>query len=394
MNILVTSVEDIKRVYNSIRLQHILRYLSENHDVTVLSTQAPDKIDLPRYQNHDYFGPMFGKIKVIYLTKGKSSAVAQQLSFRNLGSILREIDLASFDLHINSQSLLPGYIVARRLRKFGKPTVFDIADDLLERNRKSPVVSSLLRPLIALFGPFMLKRNINIATAITYVTRALGDSYNLPESKSTLIPNGVDTKLFKNYPCQQLKKELGLNRDFVIGFVGVLQWWVDFEPVFASLRELIAEYPDMKMLVVGEEGRLKENKELAQRYGIASRVVFTGTVPFAQVPNYISCMDVCLVPFKATRDCHNALPIKTFEYMACEKPVISSRLTGVVEAVGNKALYASNIEEYKDRLAQLYNDRQLRERMGVEGRGFIEDNYSWANIGARFEKLLFEVSAR
>ncbi len=105
-------------------------------------------------------------------------------------------------------------------------------------------------------------------------------------------------------------------------------------------------------------------------------------------------MDVCLVPFKETRDCHNALPIKTFEYMACEKPVISSRLTGVVEAVGNKALYASNIEEYKDRLAQLYNDRQLRERMGVEGRGFIEDNYSWANIGARFEKLLFEVSAR
>lgn len=394
MNILVTSVEDIKRVYNSIRLQHILRYLSENHDVTVLSTQAPDKIDLPRYQNHDYFGPMFGKIKVIYLTKGKSSAVAQQLSFRNLDSILREIDLASFDLHINSQSLLPGYIVARRLRKFGKPTVFDIADDLLERNRKSPVVSSLLRPLIALFGPFMLKRNINIATAITYVTRALGDSYNLPESKSTLIPNGVDTTLFKNYPCQQLKKELGLNRDFVIGFVGVLQWWVDFEPVFASLRELIAEYPDMKMLVVGEEGRLKENKELAQRYGIASRVVFTGTVPFAQVPNYISCMDVCLVPFKETRDCHNALPIKTFEYMACERPVISTRLAGVVEAVGNKALYASNIEEYKGRLAQLYNDQQLRRRMGVGGRGFIEDNYSWANIGARFEKLLFEVASR
>ncbi len=247
MNILVTSVEDIKRVYSSIRLQHILRYLSENHDVTVLSTQAPDKIDLPRYQNHDYFGPMFGKIKVIYLTKGESSAVAQQLSFRNLGSILREIDLAGFDLHINSQSLIPGYIVARRLRKLGKPTVFDIADDLLERNRKSPIVSSLLRPLIALSGPFILKRNINIATAITYVTRALGDSYNLPESKSTLIPNGVDTKLFKNYPCQQLKKELGLNRDFVIGFVGVLQWWVDFEPVFASLRELIAEYPDMKI---------------------------------------------------------------------------------------------------------------------------------------------------
>ncbi len=391
MRIFVTSVEDIKRVYNRIRLQHILRYLSENHDITVLSTQAPDKINLPRYHNHDYFGPMFGKIKVIYLAKGKSSAVAQQLSFRNLDSILREIDLASFDLHINSQSLLPGYIVARRLRKFGKPTVFDIADDLLERNRKSPVVSSLLRPFMTLFGPFMLKRNVNIATAITYVTRALGDSYNLPGSKSTLIPNGVDTRLFKHYPCQQLKKALGLNRDFVIGFVGVLQWWVDFEPVFASLRELVAEYPDMKMLVIGEEGRLEENKELAQRYGIASRVVFTGAIPFAQVPKYISCMDVCLVPFKGTRDCHNALPVKIFEYMACQKPVISTRLAGVIEALGNRVLYANNCHEYQERLAELLNNREMRQKLGSEGRRFVENNYSWTKITAAFEKLLFEV---
>ncbi len=393
MKILVTSVEDIKRVYNSIRLQHIVRHLSENHDITILSTRTSGGAALPRPHNHDYFEPMFRRVAVIYLTKGKSSAAVQQVSFRSLDSILREIDLASFDLHINSQSLLPGYIVAKRLRKFRKPTVFDIADDLLERNRKSPVVPSLLRPLIAIIGPFMLKRNIDMATVITYITQALGNSYNLPQSKSVLVPNGVDTKLFRNYPSEQLRKELGLNRDFVIGFVGVLQWWVDFEPVFASLRELMAEYPDMKMLVVGEEGRLKENKELAQRYGIASRVVFTGAIPFTQVPKYISCMDVCLVPFKETRDCHNALPIKTFEYMACERPVISTRLAGVVEAVGDKVLYASSVEDYKSRLAQLYNDQQLRRRMGVEGRGLIEANYSWVNIGARFEKLLFEVTS-
>lgn len=393
MKILVTSVEDIKRVHNSIRLQHIVRHLSENHDITILSTRASGGTDLPRPHNHDYFEPMFQRVKVIYLTKGKSSAAVQQVSFRSLDSILREIDLASFDLHINSQSLLPGYIVAKRLRKFRKPTVFDIADDLLERNRKSPVVPSLLKPLIAVIGPFMLKRNIDMATAITYITQALGNSYNLPQSKSVLVPNGVDTKLFRNYPSEQLRKELGLNRDFVIGFVGVLQWWVDFEPVFASLRELSAEYPNMKMLIIGEEGRFRENKELAQRYGIANRVIFTGTIPFTRVPEYISCMDVCLVPFKKSRDCYNALPIKTFEYMSCQKPVISSRLTGVVEAVGDRVLYVSNIKEYKERLIQLYSDQQLRRRMGVEGRGFVENNYSWTKISAAFEKLLFEVTS-
>ena len=80
----------------------------------------------------------------------------------------------------------------------------------------------------------MISRNIKLSQKTTCITDSLRDSYHVPQDKFELIPNGVDTELFKTYPSQQLKQELGLNTNFVVGYVGVLREWVDFEPVFAA----------------------------------------------------------------------------------------------------------------------------------------------------------------
>jgi len=117
---------------------------------------------------------------------------------------------------------------------------------------------------------------------------------------------GVDTTLFRNYV--DTKEELGID-GFVIGYVGVLREWVDLKPVFLALKDLDAE---ITMLVVGKEGRFDENVDLAKRCGVRTRVVFTGMVPYAQVPRCISAMDVCFVPFGRGAISENALPLKLF----------------------------------------------------------------------------------
>ena len=61
-----------------------------------------------------------------------------------------------------------------------------------------------------------------------------------------------------------------------------------------------------------------------KRIFIAENVIFTGNIQYLDVPDYISSMDICLLPFDTGMVSQNALPLKLFEYMACPVPVIST----------------------------------------------------------------------
>ena len=165
---------------------------------------------------------------------------------------------------------------------------------------------------------------------------------------------------------------------------------MDFEALFTAVSELRKSL-DIKMLIVGGGIGYEENIKLAEKYGLQENIVFTGTVPYSQIPKYISCMDTCVIPFKLDSVSQNSLPLKLFEYMACEKPVISSRVEGIMAAVNNNVLYASSAEEYKSKILELSNNEDLREKLGSEGRKIVEREYDWSRIASELEQLMYEV---
>jgi len=214
---------------------------------------------------------------------------------------VKEVLKEDFDVHLNYSTLISGYFASRWIK-----TVYDLADDLGAMIKASPQIPGLLRPFGGVLGDLMVGENIRRSERVTVTTDALMRSCNIPDNKCEVIPNGVDTTLFRNYG--DTKEELDIE-GFVIGYVGVLREWVDLKPVFLALKDLDAE---ITMLVVGKEGRFDENVDLAKRCGVRTRVVFTGMVPYAQVPRYISAMDVCLIPFGRGAISENALPLKLF----------------------------------------------------------------------------------
>jgi glycosyltransferase involved in cell wall biosynthesis len=381
MKILVTSIVDLKKSQHN-RPHQFVKYLSKKHDVTVVSINdwwkgAQDNLDAYSREFED----VFNQIEYVYLTDKKVSPILQELLYRR--RIKDLLDKKDFDVHLNYNTLLSGYEAAKRI-----PTVYDMADDLGAMIRESPQIPRLLRPIGGAYGEFMIKKNIERAKKVTVTTEMLKRTYNIPNGKCEVIPNGVDTNLFRNYG--DTKKELGLDGGFIIGYVGVLREWVDFEPVFRALKDLDKE---ITMLVVGKEGRYKENIELAQRYGVADRVTFTGMVPYSQVPKYISAMDICLIPFKRNAITENALPLKLFEYMACEKPVISTELPGVKAVAGSKVRYASDDAGYKEKIEEFLKVEGLRQEMGKDGRQFVNENYSWEEIINKLDCLLEAVNS-
>lgn len=374
MKILITSIIDLKKSQHN-RPHQFVKYLSSNHDVTVLSINDWWKGSQDNLESYSQeFADIFDRIDYFYLTDKKVSPILQEtLCIKKVNDVIKE----EFDVHLNYNTLVSGYIASKNIN-----TVYDLADDLSSMIRSSPQIPKTLRPVGGILGDLLLKKNIQMSKLVTVTVDNLANSCNIPSYKYQTIPNGVDTSAFRYLPSA--KESLGLN-GFIIGYVGVLREWVDLKPVFLALKKINSE---IKLLIVGKEGYFEQNVNLAQSCGVADRVIFSGMVPYSQVPKYISAMDVCIIPFKKGGISENALPLKLFEYMACEKPVISTELDGVKNVAGNLVIYANTVDDFEKEFLKLYNDSQLRHNMGIEGRKFVEQNYDWKKIVERLEKIL------
>jgi len=382
MNILMTSIVDlIKSQHN--RPHQFVKYLSKKHNITVVSINDWWKGKQHNFKEYSKeWEKVLEKIEVIYITDKKVSSVIQENVYSYF-AVKRLLKNKSFDVHINYNSLTLGYFATKYLLKQNTPTVFDLADDLVGMIRESPQIPKPLRPIGAKVGKEILKRNIKLSKKVTVTNSYLKEKYNIPDNKVTILPNGVDTELFKNYG--NTKPQFDLEDYFVVGYVGVLREWVDFEPIYQALRELP---DDIIFLVVGKEGRYQENIKLAKKYGVIEKVRFVGNVPYSKVPIYISAIDVGVIPFKLNSITEHALPLKLFEYMACEKPVISTSLPAVVDIAKEKVLYANTDKEWKEKILLLYENDRFRKFFGRIGREFVEEKYDWEKIVNNLENLV------
>lgn len=399
MRILITSIVDLKRVPHN-RIHVFAHHLSQTHDVTVACMNAwwlenagpQDARD--EHISDPFFKDLFERIEVVYLSERRYAPVLQQLApLPGLSALLSRIDLPCYDVHVNYCDLLAGYSVSRAAKRMGIPTVFDIADDLPNSFALSPRVPRVLGPLSRHVARILLTANANLAAKVTVVTRAIQDAYRLPEEKSILIPNGFHESFFSPASGLSLRKELGLDGTFVVGFVGTLLEWVDLEPPFAALRKLCSHGLDIKMLVVGGGEKLQDSILLSREYGISDRVFFSDQVALSRVPEYIACIDVGLISRTETADSDRSLPLKLFEYMACQKPVISVPLSGVKEVVADRVLYAQGPDQLANTITELYENEDLRRRMGLQGSEFVRERYAWSSICRRFEAILVEAAS-
>jgi glycosyltransferase involved in cell wall biosynthesis len=55
-------------------------------------------------------------------------------------------------------------------------------------------------------------------------------------------------------------------------------------------------------------------------------VVWTGPVPYADVPGIVAAFDVGLIPYVSNAYTRSCFPLKLYEYLAAGKPVVASGL--------------------------------------------------------------------
>jgi phosphatidylinositol alpha-1,6-mannosyltransferase len=213
----------------------------------------------------------------------------------------------------------------------------------------------------------------------------------------TILPLGCDIDRFRpRTPNLQLRRKVLGDRAQgpVILTVGGLVERKGQDMVIRSLPAVCQRVPDATYLIVGA-GPFKERLDkLAAELGVRDRVIFAGSVPDEELPDFYAMCDVFAMPSRARLASHDVegFGLVFLEANACAKPVVAGRSGGIEDAVvdGFTGLVVdpSDVRDVSQALIRLLTDSELRGRLGQQGRNRVEKQHTWSFLGARVGDIL------
>lgn len=203
---------------------------------------------------------------------------------------------------------------------------------------------------------------------------------------SVVIKNGVNPVKFNpgaEYP--DVKAAYGIPKDqLVIGYIARMTLQKDPVGMLEGFSLALQQFPDMKLLMIGE-GELKEAAlEAARRLNITDHVIFDN---FRQdVPAVLNGVDIYCLP-----SLWEGFPIGVLEAMAMGKAVIASDVDGTREAVtdGDNGLLvpAKNSETLAAAIVKLARDKTLRGQLQQRAMDTIRSKYTVSGMTRQIEKI-------
>ncbi|MFB9236227.1 glycosyltransferase family 4 protein [Plantactinospora siamensis] len=166
------------------------------------------------------------------------------------------------------------------------------------------------------------------------------------------------------------------------------------DSLIRALPAVRRRVPDAALLLVSGGPYRSTLERLARETGVERDVVFTGSVPWAELPEHYAAGDVYAMPCR-TRNRGldvEGLGIVYLEASATGLPVVAGDSGGAPDAVrdGETGYVVGGRDgaALVDRLVSLLTDRQLAARMGAAGRSWVDREWRWDRQSARLTELL------
>jgi glycosyltransferase involved in cell wall biosynthesis len=213
----------------------------------------------------------------------------------------------------------------------------------------------------------------------------------VPRERIFHAANGVDTGEFRpRVPDADLRRMHGLEGNVVIGYVG---FFFAYEGVDVLLRAFaqLADLPRLRLVLVGRGDEESALRALMARLGLASRVLFAGAVPHADVRRWYSVCDVLVYPRRRTESTALVTPLKPLEAMAMAKPVVAAAVGGLQELIRNGETgllcQPESSAAFAAALGGLAASSQRRATLGGNARRFVCAERDWTHLAPRYDAI-------
>ena len=283
---------------------------------------------------------------------------------------------------------------------------------LLARLKKLPIVIEADGPVVyepRKFGPaywkiprlaeYIEKTNLtksNMSVCVSNAARQFFIEQGVPADKIITISNGADSKKFHpEINTSRIEKKYNISGKIVIGFVGSFNPWHGVDNLIKVIRKTLLTHEKSIFLLVGEGGPMKSTfEEFVKKEGLENRIIQTGYIAHKEMPEYTSVMDIVLAPYPNLKFFYYS-PVKIFEYMACGKPVVGTRIGQIAEIISDGydgfLCEPDNIEQIITKLSELIKNPDLRNFIGMNARETIVSHHTWRRKAVQFSEVCHNV---
>jgi polysaccharide biosynthesis protein PslH len=197
-----------------------------------------------------------------------------------------------------------------------------------------------------------------------------------PAAPISVIRNGVDLDYFRP-PAETVREPATLV------FSGKMSYHANVTMVRHLITEILPrvwkQRPDVRLLIVGKDPP-REIQEIAERRLL---IDVTGTVP--DIRPYLQRATLSVVPLVYGAGVQN----KVLEAMACATPVVAyeSALTALSALSGRDVALAQDADDFAAQILCLLEEPELRQRIGWNGRTYVESHHDWNQSAAQLEEI-------
>ena len=277
-----------------------------------------------------------------------------------------------------------------------------LARESLKPNRYLPVITTLHGTDITLVGAdrsylpitrYGIVQSDGVTAISQYLKDETGKTFGFDDI--TVIPNFVCPTEYQRHPVETLRKTLAPGGQPLLVHVS------NFRPVkrpvdcVEILSRVLKQGIKTRLVMVGDGSERTNAEHRAHCLGVHDSCSFVGKQP--RIVDYLSASDVLLLPSE-----QESFGLAALEAMACEVPVVASRVGGVPEVVtdGETGFLSAvgDVDKMADDAARLLLNAELRAEMGQRARDSAVSRYHTNKVIPQYirfyEHILSQAKAR
>ena len=390
MKLLLIPPNDLLRHPIPNRMYHIAKRLAKKHEIYLVSYTGHPLANPAKRRTLPVF-----EIPLGYAVKTNNVGLYYILNATQIYNTINQV-LTNEEIHVVLHAnILPSLIAARLSEKFGIPLIYDYLDYFPESASTYYTRAKwIIEKGVWLLTAEALKSSDVVITP-SYGLKAVV-SHVAPHLPIYVIPNGVDSEVFKPTDKKSAKKEIGLDTDYYVALLqGSIDVWIDIIQVLKVIKELRRQH-DIRIAVVGFSHKKRYFELLlqyAKKLNLEKYIYTYPPQPYEKMPTFINASDVVFSP--VVRKIMNfATPLKIIEALACGVPVVA---TDIPEY---KLWYRYGIYTYRDHIELkqtlnniLLHQEDIKNHLHKHSQN-IRQRFSWDRIAKEYEIILETTTKR
>ncbi len=262
--------------------------------------------------------------------------------------------------------------------KVPRETLGNEAIDILPTNKENR------REL--LMEKLYLKLSDGLAAVSEGLRKGIKNEYSISD-KVYVILNGVNIDRFRKSNRsgnEYIKLKHGIDCKYLILFVGVLNGRKGEFDLIKAMSNIISEYPDTKLLIIGEGPTKEVAMTMVKNLKLEDSVKFISNVTHNEINKYYMACDLFVLP-----SCSEGLPKVLLEAMACGTPVVVSDIPGhreiITDNVTGYLFKIGDIDDLKSTILRVLENADQRKIIASNAKTLVEKLYTWEAVAKRLD---------